>query len=403
MFKKVLVAFVIVAGMGFFEPSFLERPAIGAIHLVVIGVMLSFMILHLVYDRTPRIKPLFSVEFGLIALAVVLSIFGAYAYHGQGIKVSLLAQRTAYFFFFYPFLHMVKPDPKFVSRLLIAIGLIWAVLYLIQWTAYPIQIFGEKMSKDRNTIRISIPGGAFGVVAYYYAFVKYLKTNHFKYLLVLLLMFFIFVLLGTRQLIAPVILISIWIIIRSKRVQSKLVLSLLIAIAAIPIYFIFNDIFDAMMEVTRQESGTLTENVRFKAAGFFLMHFSGNKMAFFTGNGAYSNHSSYGVMMENYSKMFGYYLADIGIIGEYILYGIVYVIAEMVIMIRMAFMPLPEEQQYVHYIAYSTFFALFVSSGISGGTESIMMLCLVLYATDVAKHLEQKSREARIPQDTVAG
>lgn len=395
MFKKILISFVVIGGMGFFEPSALERPVIGAIHLMIIGVMIAFMILHTVYDRTPRIKPGFAIEFALIGLAVLLSFFGAYAYHAQDFKVSLLAQRIAYFFLLYPFLHQLKPDPAFLGRLLVIAGLLWAILYLIQWAAYPVQLFGEKMMKDRNTIRIAIPGVAFGVAAYYYAFVRFLKTNHFKYLLFVIFVFFVFVLLGTRQLIAPVVLISLWIIIRSKRVQSKIVLSILVAICSIPIYLIFSDIFDAMMEVTRQQSTSLTHNVRYKAAGFFLMKFSANDLSFLTGNGAYSNRSSYGIMMENYSKLFGYYLADIGIIGEYILYGIIFVAAEIVILIRMIVTRLPEELTYVHYIAYSTLFSLFVSSGISGGTEGILLFCMVLYLVDVARHKEKETAQAK--------
>lgn len=397
MFKKILIAFVVIGGMGFFEPSALERPVIGAIHLMVIGVMIAFMIVHAVYDKTPRIKAGFSLEFSMIGLAVLLSFFGAYAYHDQAFKVSLLAQRIIYFFLLYPFLHQLKPDPAYLGRLLVIAGLLWAVLYLIQWAAYPVQLFGEKMMKDRNTIRITIPGVAFGVAAYYYAFIRFLKTNHYKYILFVLFVFFVFVLLGTRQLIAPVVLISLWIIIRSKRVQSKLVLSILIAICSIPIYFIFSDIFDAMMEVTRQQSTSLTHNVRYKAGGFFLMQFSANKMSFLTGNGAYSNHSAYGVLMENYSKLFGYYLADIGIIGEYILYGIIFVIAEVIILIRMMITRLPEDLTYIHYIAYSTLFSLFVSSGISGGTEGILLFCMVLYCMDVAKHRELEASKISTP------
>ena len=42
-------------------------------------------------------------------------------------------------------------------------------------------------------------------------------------------------------------------------------------------------------------------------------------------------------MMDSYGKIFGYYLSDIGIIGEFILYGIFYVVAEMMILFKMAF------------------------------------------------------------------
>jgi len=142
------------------------------------------------------------------------------------------------------------------------------------------------------------------------------------------------------------------------------------------------------MEVTKQQSISVNENVRIKAASFYLYHFAPNKWSFLTGNGAYSSHSSYGISIENYSKLFGYYLADIGIIGEYILYGIFFIIAELIILFRLALRHYHEDFQFIRYVAYSVFFSLFVSAGIFGSSEGIMVVCLLLYLTDVVAYNE---------------
>jgi len=388
MFKKILVTLVVFGSIAFFEPSVLNRQQISSIQMVIVGIILVFTILHIIYDHSTKIRPGFSFEILLIVLSVILSIFGAYAYHNQNFTITLYAQRTVYFFLFYYFLHQVKPDPEFLKRLVIAVAIVYAVIYIVQWAAYPLQLFGAKMFKDRNTIRIDIPGTAFAVTAYYIAFMKFLKTSHYKYILLMMLLLVVFTLLGTRQLIAPVFLISLIIVVRSKRIQSKVVLTLIAVISLIPLYFIFQEIFDAMMEVTKQQSISVNENVRIKAASFSLYHFAPNKWSFLTGNGAYSSHSSYGISIENYSKLFGYYLADIGIIGEYILYGIFFIIAELIILFRLALRHYHEDFQFIRYVAYSVFFSLFVSAGIFGSSEGIMVVCLLLYLTDVVAYNE---------------
>jgi hypothetical protein len=388
MFKKILVAIVVFGSIAFFEPSVLTRPYISGIHMIIIGIIVVFTLLHLIYDHSPKIRPGFSFEILLIFVAVVLSVFGAFAYHNQDFIITLYAQRTVYFFLLYYFLHQVKPDPVFLKRLIIAVAIAYAIIYIVQYAAYPLQLFGSKMFKDRNTIRIFVPGTAFAVTAYYIAFMRFLKTSHYKYILLMLLLLVVFTMLGTRQLIAPVFLISLIIVVKSKRVESKVALSLIALISVIPLYFIFQEIFDAMMEVTRQQSISVNENVRVKAASFYLYHFAPNKWSFLTGNGAYSSHSPYGISMENYSKLFGYYLADIGIIGEYILYGALFIVAELIILFRLAIRPYSEDFQFIRYVSYSVFFSLFVSAGIFGSSEGIVVVCILLYLTDVVDFRE---------------
>jgi hypothetical protein len=383
MIKKIIVSLILLGSLAFFEPAFLNRQVIGGIQLLIIAALLALTVLHIIYEHTPRIKPGFNLEISLISFAVLLSMFGANAYHDQSFLISMYAQRTIYFFLIYYFLHQLRPEPAFLVRMIVVIGIMWAVFYIIQWLAYPTPIFGSGMFMDRNTIRISLPGISFAVTAYYIGFHKFLKTNQYKYLFLLLLLLVVFTMLGTRQLIGPVFLISLIILVKSKRIQSKLVLTIFALISLIPIYFIFREIFDAMLEVSKQQSVSVNENIRVKAAAFYMYKFAPDRLSFFIGNGAYSAHSSYGVEMENYSKMFGYYLADIGIIGEFVLYGIVFVIAELMILFKLALYRYPENFQFIRYVSYSVFFSLFVSSGIFGSPEGIILICILLYFTDV--------------------
>jgi hypothetical protein len=388
MFKKILIIFIVLGGLGFFEPVFFNRQIIGAIHLMLALIIISLIILYAVYDTSQKIKPLFSFEIFLLLTAVFLSMFGAYFFHDQPFKTTLLAQRAIYLFSFYFLLHQLKPEPRFILRLFIVFSVLWSGLYLLQWFAYPTPLFGSQMFKDRNTIRIFLPGVTFAVIAYFICLQMFLKTNHYKYLMLIFLLLLIFVILGTRQLLGPVLLISIYALVKSKRIHSKIVISLLGIASIIPLYFIFQDIINAMIDITRVQTGAISENIRFKAVLFYFNRFTTNKLSFLIGNGSYGGHSSYSLMMDNYGKIFGYYLADIGIIGEFILYGIIFIIAELIILIRMSFSRYPEEFEFIRYIAYTMYFALFVSAGAFGNSEGIIMMCLLLYLVDLSKWMK---------------
>jgi hypothetical protein len=333
------------------------------------------------------------MEIMLLFVAIGLSMIGAYIFHYQKFQITLLAQRVIYLFLFYFLLNQLKPEPRFVLRLFIFISILWAFLYVIQWVAYPTHLFGEQMFKDRNTIRIFLPGVTYSVVAYVICLFKFLETNHYKYLFPLILLMTVFVLLGTRQLLGPILLISLLAVIQSKRIHSKVAITLLGIAAIIPLYLIFREIFDAMIEVTRQQSLAVSENIRFKAIMFYLYRFTPGKWSFLIGNGAYGGHSSYSILMDNYSKIFGYYLSDIGIIGEYILYGIIFVIVEMVILIKMALTKYAEEYKFIRYVVYSMFFAIFVGSGAFSTAEGIIMMCLLLYLVDVSNWLKKNDQK----------
>jgi hypothetical protein len=401
MFKKILILLIVFGAVSFFEPAFLNRQTIGAIHLLLACIILAFIIFYTIYDTSPKMKATFAVEISLLLFAVFLSMFGAFLFHYQKFSITLFAQRVMYIYFFYFLLHRLKPDPKFIFQIILLIGLLWGVFYLIQWFAYPTKIFGSRMSVERNTIRIAIPGGTFAVVAYYMCIMNFLRSNRFSYLLFAAFLLVLFVLLGTRQLLAPVILMPILMTISSRKINSKLVLSFLGILCLIPVYFIFKDIFDAMVTVTKQQSTSITENIRFQAALFYLVRFPTNGFTFILGNGAYSAHSAYGIMMDGYSKIFGYYLADIGIIGEYILYGIIFVFTELVIIVQLAVRKYPDEMRFIRYVAYTVFLGLFTGSGAFGISEGIALFCMLLYLVDVAAWMKKNPKASlRTGQDS---
>ncbi|HAH57999.1 MAG TPA: hypothetical protein DCL86_07615, partial [Bacteroidales bacterium] len=74
----------------------------------------------------------------------------------------------------------------------------------------------------------------------------------------------------TRQFIMSILLVSLANVLLSKQVKSKALIILLLALAAIPIVIMAQDVIVNMVTLTQQQSKNIHENTRIVAATFFL-------------------------------------------------------------------------------------------------------------------------------------
>jgi hypothetical protein len=236
---------------------------------------------------------------------------------------------------------------------------------------------------DRGTLRIFLAGGGYLVISFFIWLYLLFRAYNTRYVIYLLAALGIFVLLGTRQVIASVLILTILFILQSKVVKSKLLIFSLIAIGVIPVYIIFQDIIYAMFEVTIEQSQAVESNVRVKAIDYFLTEFYPNKIAYFTGNGANGN-SVYGLRIIRIMKEYGYYQADIGILGEYTKYGVLFVLGVIIILYRALTVKIPEKIMFVKY----NFLGILMTSLTGGGAfgssgTNILINCMLLYLVDL--------------------
>jgi hypothetical protein len=154
-------------------------------------------------------------------------------------------------------------------------------------------------------------------------------------------------------------------------------------VAIVPVYFLFQDIINSMFDVTVSQSQSAGSNVRVKAARFFLADFNKNNWAYLIGNGA-PGKSGYGLRMSGIAERFGYYRSDLGLIGEYTQYGVLFVIGVFVIFYRSLSSRLPESLMFIKYNFLGILITL-VTGGGAFGSNSINILtnCMLLYMIDM--------------------
>ena len=93
--------------------------------------------------------------------------------------------------------------------------------------------------------------------------------------------------------------------------------------------------------------------------------------------------SSYGKSIYMLTQISGYYLADIGVLGDLFKFGGIFVIGELIMFFRLIRAKLPEEYSFIRYDAIGEVLTMFTGAGLGGA--SIGLLCMAMYMSDVKK------------------
>ena len=379
MTKKLIIYFILISSTGFFNLIFLPSQIIFLVQFGVTGMMLLFIIVQHIYGNIETITHIFRNQVFLILTGVFLSMIIAQAYHSQNIGLTLWAQRVMYYYFLYFFLHFLKPDIKDLERILLSLGILYAVFYLVQYAIFPIAIFDVRQVDSRGTIRIFLPGASFLTFALFLSLHRFYRQNELRYLFLVLIFFAILVLMGTRNFLASVILVILYSLIFSKIIRSRYVIYFLILISMIPVYILFQDIFVGLIELSGSESEGFEDNIRLRAAAFFLTDFFPNKLAYIFGNGQDHGRSLYGMRIAVYKAYHGYYQSDIGIIGDFSKFGLFYVTGYLWLIIKVFRTKFNTDYGYIKYFFLLNIFTLpFGSAGPSG----IAAICVLLYIVE---------------------
>ena len=389
--NEIILSFIILASLRFYDIILIPDKFNKILEMGAIALMLGINVIYSVYSNPSRIKKGFSIEIWIMLIAVVISMFGAYYFHKQSFGITFITQRSVYFFLIYFTLFHLRPSSHYVEKIILSLGVVYCLLYILQFFAYPYKFINSNVFMDRGTIRIFMPGSGYMFITYFIGLAKYFSTKKVKYLFISFLAMIIVVLLGTRQLLASVVLLSFLYILFSKRIKSKLAIFFLIAACSVPVFFLFQDIFLAMLKVTTNQQNNISGNIRVRAATFFLFEFFPNKLSYIIGNGAPSTNSPYGLKIQYFSKALGFYQSDIGIIGEYTKYGILFATAELIILGRIIFMKLSENIVYIKYYMLSALLTIFVGAGTFGNSPQIVTACLLFYMIDVNKYIHQQT------------
>lgn len=399
MFKKAIILFIIVASMGVYEFAFLGKDLIKIIELSGIALIALIIMLQLVYSSGERFKMKFGWEIAIILFGVFISMFTAYTGHQQGFSTTIVAQRFMYFYFLYMALHFIQISDIDLEKIIVYLGITFVLFYLIQFILYPTVIFDVRTAVERGTVRIFLQGLSYVILAYFLILNKLFEEFSPGKLILLFVFFSVFILMGTRQVILTMFMLTVMNVLFSKRIKSKTLIMLMVVASAIPIILIFQDIFLSILSVSQEQSESFEDNVRVRAATFFLTELFPNRLSYITGNGAPSTNSPYGQMIQMYMDVFRFYQSDVGIIGDYSKFGAFFVIGVLILLTKVLISKISSEYIYIKFFYFSTLLTLFTGGGGFGDGGGIVVVCITLYILDIDKHNRKLLEADENPQN----
>ena len=199
-------------------------------------------------------------------------------------------------------------------------------------------------------------------------------------------------LLTRTLLVVSFILMTLFILRKSSFIKK--VLTILLIVSSIYIISQMN-FFQLLVKQTIEESDNKKDNIRVLAATYYLNDFSPNIFSMIFGNGVAYKESSLGSHTDHLEKDLGYYQEDVGYIGFYSKFGLLAILAYLILIYKTYKVAIPDEYLYCKYYLYF----IFIISIIIDAPFNIGYITSIVFAAYIlnSKDLSQ-IKNKRVPQ-----
>lgn len=325
-----------------------------------------------------------------------LSIVPAALIHGQNIGESFYGTKFNLLYLEFFLLYIINIKEADILKIIWYLGVGWCMVEIIQQFTYPQIWFATRIGENNNTIeirngiyRFNIIGREFGLLMLFYTFVKYLQTHKTKYILGILIGLTGIYLLATRQIIVATAFSLLYGFFLSKKIN--LISTIGIGFIILLIYLNSDRLFGEYIEKTSEQLSDT--NIRLLSYEYYgISQNGGNLFQILLGNGCPGRNSQYAIEINKLEEVYGLFRADIGIVGMYSQYGLLYVIN-----ILAFFMYCFKMRKYIDL--YLRMFIIFMITtsimlwhfGLN--FERISIMCLILYLIDksISQHKSVKN------------
>lgn len=380
-FGSFIVILVVIGYFQLFRLSAFPYSVRALSSVAAVALLTVLIIIRVIYFKDTYIKMHFKGYIILLLLSSIPSYFIAYSYHKQDFIFSVYANRALLFYLLYFFLHLYKVPVKDIFRIIIVTGIFAVLLYYVQLALYPKFIMEVVSMESRGTLRLFVAGMICTIFAYFYFLNRYFESLSYKDLFFSLLCLSVFILQGTRQIIFATAFLTLVNLIISRRVQSKFLMLVLISMASFAMFLAFREIFVEIVNVSSRQSQHFESDIRIRAATFFLTDFMPSKIAYIFGNGNSDAGTPYDLKMGYYAIKYKFFQSDIGIIGDYVKYGIVFTLTGLLLLFRALTFKIPSRYLFMKFYIATQCFTLLTGKGLIGGTDIIIVMILYLFDT----------------------
>ena len=214
---------------------------------------------------------------------------------------------------------------------------LYAFFLIYSLTTFPNHVFGYSESSiensegslaQRGVIRLAVPGSEFVICAIF--FVLNLRYTNKKYLLLLIPLFVLLALRGTRTPLFLTIALSVCYLVWHNKYRVYIIVAgtvlLVLTYSAILNSFLNSQSDNIIVKYVQLTNAQLNEsdeeNIRVRMAKYYFFDFNENIVQVLIGNGVPSSSSEYGRAIQYNKDFLSYYLSDVSYPLIYIYYGI---------------------------------------------------------------------------------
>lgn len=388
--NNLVLIFIILCSTSFYQLTALGQ-AKRLVEILGIFIIIILLIFYIIYSENKTFKHNFTIPIILIIISLISSSIMAKYIREQNFTQSIYAHRAIYYYLLYFLLHQMKIKPRDLEMIIFGLGVLYVGLYLLQYFLYPTKIYDAYVRSDRGTIRIYLAGAGYFGIAFYMALQYFYRTNKLYHLFFLIVFFSIHVLTGGRQTLAITALVVVLFLLFDKHVKSRLFLAFLGITGIALLLYLFQGVFESIMMASEKDISKGDEYIRFLAAEYFLTDFFKHPLAYITGNGMFNFDSAYGKEIAGIVENDHFNLSDIGIIGNYAMYGAFFVTGVFSIIYKALKMKIEKKHHYIRYTFIGIILAIMTAGNFAYADFICLMMC-ILYLIDVSNYSETKHK-----------
>jgi hypothetical protein len=370
--NTALVTMLFLFGVGLWRVT----PVTLEVAVAMQALSLIFLAL-LVFRYKPKTPLLFKKEIFFIFFAVACSTIMAAAYHKQGLSTTFVTQRFMYFYLVYFALGALNISSRNVEKALKYTAIFFGCMYFLQYLLYPAEVFYfPKVQIERSTLRFRVDGFEFLIFLAAFSMNRILNKNLLFYPL-LILSLLVNLLSGSRYLMAITVFTIGLVAFKSKNVSIGLKIFVVMLFVVSVVFIIPSEYIGSITETTQKELAQGSDYIRIPAAYYYLTTYNTNIPTWIFGNGVYDANSAYGIQVLSIGDNLGFYLGDIGFIGEFVRFGLFYFVVICVLLYRAIKLSRKVDPVLNSYVIGITIF--YIISWPFGHAPGIILFSAVLY------------------------
>jgi len=267
-------------------------------------------------------------------------------------------------------------------------AVLYGLVFVISFLAYPEQLFGnsQKYGVERGFQRISLIGDGFLFLFSFYILGKYLEQRKLSSLIYFLITIVLIIMGLSRVIIASSVFVFSIFILRKSTLYKKMLAILLIAVSMFVITKM--NFYKLMLDETMSQVNYINDDIRIMSAYYYLNHFSQYTFTKIFGNGDDYMGTKYANSMDFIEKGLGLYTVDIGYIGLYAKFGILAILAYIILVFKTIKIRVDEEYLYCKYFLYFVFIiSIVIDSTFSISFIPAIVVSLYILTSQEKKHL----------------